>query len=407
MDNFSRLEASEHYKRAMALERAGRIAEALAEYRRAIDVDPGFAAAYQALGYHYQRRGLLTKAADAFQTVARLEDHYGAHFNLGFLLVELERYDEALDAFRQCLVLMPDDPAALYEIAYIQYIQGQLNASLATLQGLQEAPGYDWRVPNLEGACYLGLEDWPVAEAKYRQSLRFATLSTEFTEAGVGLQVALRYQEFPPGMPLGLKERVYADDGVIALGTAGDDGLQIPFRENFSSHPAVLAVTLRRLQAVVEGLELDLTMVAAVDRESVSLAAAIGSLLALPCKRRSQLSSDERALLVLLAGRQPELLQVAIEQSPQWTRSFVFALSWYGEGDILPDIIGVPVQQFPPPEKPPRDQGQVSLAARVLLDACAATADEPTRAAQVQFYQQHHRLRCLHPALQLSPNQVE
>lgn len=393
----------------MALERAGRIAEALAEYRRAVDVDPGFAAAYQALGYHYQRRGLLTKASDAFQTVARLENHYGAHFNLGFILVELERYEEALAALRQCLVLVPGDPAALYEIAYIQYIQGQLTEALATLQGTEEAQDYDWRIANLEGACYLGLEDWTVAEVKYRQSLRLAELPEEVAEGEAGLQVALRYQEFPTGMSLGLKERAYANDGLIVLGTAGDDGLEIPFREQLANVPAALAVTLRRLQAVLEALDLDLTAVVGVERESVPLAAAVSSLLALPRKRRVQLSSDERPLLVLLAGQQPELLQVALEQAPPDARSFVFALSWYGESDILPDIVGVPVQQplFPPSHL--HGEQQVHLSARALLDACAAATDETTRVAQVGFYQEHRRLRFLGGggALQLPSNQVE
>ena len=395
----------------MALERAGRIAEALAEYRRAVDVDPGFAAAYEALGYHYQRRGLLTKAGDAFQTVARLENYYGAHFNLGFILVELERYEEALAAFRQCLALAPDDPAALYEIAYIHYIQGQLEEALTTLRGTDEAYARDWRAHNLAGACHLGLENWAVAEEKYRQALLLATIAVESAEAQAGLQVALRYQEFPAGGPFGFKERAYADEGLVALGTAGDDGLAIPFREGLPATPDALAVTLRRLQAVVDGLALDLTAVVAVDRESVPLAAAVSSLLALPRRRLADLAPHERPLLVLLAGRQPELLQVALEQAPANARSFIFALSWYGESEVLPDLIGVPVQQALVPTRPPGDERQLLCAVRALLDDCAALPDEPTRDAQVRFYLEHRRLRFLagepQASLQLAPNRLE
>jgi Flp pilus assembly protein TadD len=398
VDDFRRSEASEHYERAMALERAGRITEALAEYRRAVDVDPGFAAAHEALGYHYQRRGLLTKACDAFQTVARLEDHYGAHFNLGFILVELERYEEALAAFRQCLALVPGDPAALYEMAYIYYIQGLLTEALATLQSTHEAYEHDWRAYNLEAACLLGLENWPAAEEKYRQALRLATLPTEAAEAQAGLQVALRYQEFPVDVPLGFKERAYADDGLVALGTAGDDGLEIPFRDRLPHTPAVLAVTLRRLQSVVEALDLGLTAVVAVDRASGPLAAAVSSLLTLPRKRLRDLGPQERPLLVLLAGGQPELLQVALEQAPSESRSFVFALSWYGESEVLPDIVGVPVRQTMAPAKPPSDERHVLSAGRNLLDVCAATPPDPTQEAQVRFYLEHRRLRFLVPA---------
>lgn len=395
MDDFTRSEASEHYERAMALERAGRITEALAEYRRAIDVDPGFSAAHEALGYHYQRRGLLTKAYDAFQRVARLEDHYGAHFNLGFILVDLERYEEALAAFRQCLVLVPGDPAALYEIAYVYYIQGKLTEALATLQATHGAYEHDWRVHNLEGACHLGLENWSEAEVKYHEALRFATASTEVAEAQAGLQIALRYQEFPAGVPFGFKERAYADDGLMILGTAGDDGLAIPIRESLPYTPAVLGVTLRRLQAVATALDLPLTTVVAVDRESVPLAAAISSLLTLPRKRLRDLAPPERPLLVLLAGRQPELLQVALEQASPAARSFVFALAWYGESEVLPDMVGAPVQRALASDRSPSDERQLLIATRALLDAWAAVADEPTQEAQIRYYLDHRRLRVL------------
>jgi tetratricopeptide (TPR) repeat protein len=379
----------------MALERAGRIAEALAEYRRAVDVDPGFAAAHEALGYHYQRRGLLMKACDAFQTVARLEGHYNAYFNLGFILVELERYEEALEVFHQCLALIPDDPAALYEIAYVHYVMGQLVEATAALRIPLASYGNDWRVYNLLGACNLGLGHWQAAETEYQQALQFAASPVEAEEAGAGLQVAQRYQEFAVGAALGFKERAYADAGLVVLGTAGDDGLQIALHDRLKLTPALTAVTLQRLQVLVEALDLGLTAVVAVDRDSAPLAAALGSLLALPRKRLLQLPTGERPLLVLRAGRQPELLQVALEQAPRGALSFILALEWYGENDLLPDVIGVPVRQVILPGRTPGDERQVRLATRALLDACAVSSDEPGRESQVRFYREHRRLRLL------------
>ena len=395
MDDFSRSEASEHYERAMALERAGRITEALAEYRRAVDVDPGFAAAHEALGYHYQRRGLLVKACDAFQTVARLEGHYNAHFNLGFILVEVERYEEALESFHRCLALTPDDPAALYEIAYVHYVMGQPNEAVAALRVPLASNGDDWRVHNLLGACNLGLENWQVAEAEYQLALQLAASPAEADEARAGLHVAQRYQEFPAGAPLGFKERAYADAGVVVLGTAGDDGVQIAVRERLSLTPATVGVTLRRLQTLVETLDLGLTAVVAVDRDSAPVAAAVGGLLTLPRKRLRRLPSKERPLLVLLAGHQPELLQVALEQAPRGALSFILALEWYTENDLLPDLIGVPVQRAIPPARRQGDERQVRSATRALLEVCAATLDKAEQEAQVRFYREHRRLRFL------------
>lgn len=393
MDDFRRTEASEHYERAIALERAGRISEALAEYRRAVDVDPGFAAAHEALGYHYQRRGLLMKACDAFQTVAHLEGHYAAHFNLGYVLVELERYEEALESFRRCLSLSPNDAAALYEMAYVYYVQGRLPEALALLRGPLESHRADWRVHNLAGASHLGLSHWKEAESHYLQALGFATSEAEFEEARTSLLVAQRYQEFPAEAELGFKERAYADAGIAVLGTAGDDGLRIVPRDGLEITPAAVAVTLLRLRTLAESLDLGLQAVVAVDRASAPLAAALGTLLGLPRKALSRLLPGERPLLTLLVGRQPELLEVALEQAPRDALSFVLALQWYGESDLLPDLFGVAVDEVVLPNWPLGDERQVRRAARYLLEPCARVAEEANAEAQARYYQQHRRLR--------------
>lgn len=393
MYDFRRPEASEHYERAMALERVGRIDEALAEYRRAVDVDPGFAEAYEALGYHYQRRGLLMKSLDAFQTLARLEGHYAAYFNMGYILVELERYEDALEAFQQCLTLAPDDPSALYEIGYIHYILGNLPQALESLYVPQDVYGDDWRVHNLIGACHLRLEAWEEAEASYRQALLLAASTEEAEEAQAGLWVARRYQEFDSGSPLGFKERVYADGGVVVLGTAGDDGLEVPSREELVLSPAAIAVTLRRLQALVESFGLGLTAVVAVDRASIPLAAALGRMQGVTRKRLSQLESGDRPLLVLLAGRRSELLQVALEQAPKGTLSFVYALGWYGKQILLPDFIGVSVrgEVISPRGDPPRDEAEIQASAEALLAAFAEVPVESNGEAQIRYYVEERR----------------
>ncbi len=380
----------------MALERIGRIDEALAEYRRAVDLDPGFAAAYEALGYHYQRRGLLMKALDAFETVARLEGGYTAHFNEGYILVELERYDEALEAFQRCLAEIPEDPSALYEIAYVSYVQRRLPQALEALRIPQQAYEADWRVHNLAAACSIGLERWAEAEASYQRALEVASAADEVEEARAGLLIAQRYQEFPAGTPLGFKERVYADGGAVALGTAGDDGLVILPRADLT--PEAIAVTLRRLVRLERALDIGLTAVVAVDRASVALAAVLAQMLRVPRRQLSQLAPGDRALVVLLVGQQAEFLQVALEQAPPGTLSFVHALGWYGEQDFLPDLVGVPlpdgsVGAAGPAGDGPQDQ-QAFLEA--LLSASSVVADEANSKAQLRYYTvEHRRLRWL------------
>lgn len=399
VDDFRRPEAGEHYQRAVALEQAGRIDEALVEYRRTVDVDPGFAAAYEALGYHYQRRGLLTKALDAFQTLARLEDSYNAYFNAGYILVELERYEEALEAFRRCLALVPQDPAALYEIAYLHYVQGHLEEALQAAEVPARIHADDWRLHNLMGACHLGLERWAEAEASYARALALAADAEEVEESRAGLLIAQRYQEYPPGTVLGLKERLYADAGVVVLGTEGDDGLYIVPREHLALSAAAVAVTVGRLQALAMAWPFQRTAVVAVDRASQPLAAVLAERLAVSQRTLSQLQPQDRPLLVLLAGRQPELLLVALEQTPKDTLSFVFALGWYGQHDLLPDLLGVPVDEIPEPGPEQAPHNTVApFSVEELRSACQSTPPEPNSAAQVRYYTHEHRRLRFHAA---------
>ncbi|MGB9724608.1 MAG: tetratricopeptide repeat protein [Chloroflexia bacterium] len=391
MDDFRR-EAAEHYERAVALERAGRIDEALIEYRRAADTDPTFAAAYEALGYHYQRRGLLAKALDAFQTVARLEGTYTAYFNLGYILIEMERYPEAMEAFRHCLELSPEDPAALYELGYACYAMGRPAEALETLRIPLQAYAQDARVHNLAGACYLDLEMWPEAEAAYRRALELARPGEEAEDARAGLLVARRYQEFPSGSSLSLRDQLYADAGVVLLGTAGDTGRDLSSWETPPLSPEHLATTLHRLQALLPALQVCPSAVVAVDRASIPLATVLSEMLTQPRKALSQLQPQERPLLVLLLGRQRELLEVALEQSPQEALSFVYALGWSPQESPLPDFIGVLVHGRMP-EEIPWDEG-------ALRSACARLQGgvEPE---QIQYYLEHRRLRFLEETVSL------
>src|SRR6476660_852604 len=73
LDESQREEALIHFQRGLNLERAHRVGEAVEEYRRAIARYPQMREAHDALGFYYQRHGLLAKAAEEFRVVASLE----------------------------------------------------------------------------------------------------------------------------------------------------------------------------------------------------------------------------------------------------------------------------------------------------------------------------------------------
>ena len=151
IDDWRRGEAGFFLERGEALEQIGRLDEAMSEFKRAIRADPGLAKAHMALGFHYRRKNLLSKAAEEFRSAASLSRSYDSFFNLGHVLVDLALYEEAINAFQQCLATAPGDPAVGYEIAYAHYSAGDHVAAMECLQPLLADHADDWELQYLDG----------------------------------------------------------------------------------------------------------------------------------------------------------------------------------------------------------------------------------------------------------------
>jgi Flp pilus assembly protein TadD len=90
-----------HYTRARLLEIARRPEEAIAEFRRALEFDPGFRKAANALGYRYAQLGRHTDAVICFESVVRLDAADAiAHYNLGFNYDKTGALEKAVESFR-------------------------------------------------------------------------------------------------------------------------------------------------------------------------------------------------------------------------------------------------------------------------------------------------------------------
>ena len=171
---FKHGQAYQHMEREHHLERQGRLDEAITECKRAIEADPGIAAAHNALGHHYHRKGLLTRAVDEFHTASLLSRDYQSCFHLGRALIDLERYTEAEEAFRQCLAVDAGSPSARYELACAQYAQGQFAEALTQFQSLAEEFPEDWELRSAMADCYMGSKDYEQAERTLREALNCA-----------------------------------------------------------------------------------------------------------------------------------------------------------------------------------------------------------------------------------------
>jgi tetratricopeptide (TPR) repeat protein len=98
-----------HLNLGNALARLGRLDEAFASYRCALDADPEFAEAHNNLGELLLERGRIEEALASCREALRIRpDLARAHQNLGKVLVRLARYDEAARTCRRAIAIDPD-----------------------------------------------------------------------------------------------------------------------------------------------------------------------------------------------------------------------------------------------------------------------------------------------------------
>jgi Flp pilus assembly protein TadD len=418
LNEFRRQQASVHFEHGLRLERSGRFDEAMSEYKHAVEADPSYAAAHNALGMHYRRKGLLTKAIEEFHMAVNLARDYESYFNLGKTLFDLGRNSEAREAFKRCLDLAPGDPEARYELACSNYGMGEYAEALTEMHDLAKQYPSDWEFPYVLGSCYLRLGEYPEAEGEFRKALSLAKNEEDTWSVGDALSVAQRHQEFEQSKSLGLKDRYYKDYGVAYLGTGHDNGLEIPeyFVYNFTYQD--IAITLRRLLQLVEAFGWQVDALVSIDAESLPLALALGQLLGASVKQVDEVKEAEFALLVLGIGRTPELFQVAMERLPETTLSFGLCIGWLKQSEILPDIMGISTleesslpwrrvtplsrQQTPADQqggaivlKPPyEDHREPAEIAEDILSALDELTDDKGGADQMAYYtDKHTRLR--------------
>jgi Flp pilus assembly protein TadD len=141
----------------LALRERGRLDEAIASYREAIEIDPGFGDAHanlsQALLEEGRARESLTEAAAA----ARLKpDDEEAQYNLGTALAGQGRFEEAIEALRAAVRLKPDYAKAHANLGSALANLGRLDEAIAEFDlALRVDPGLAGVREELDGALDL------------------------------------------------------------------------------------------------------------------------------------------------------------------------------------------------------------------------------------------------------------
>jgi tetratricopeptide (TPR) repeat protein len=184
--------AQAYLGRGNAYRKLQRMDEAVADYREATRLRPGYTAAHHNLASALAEQGKHTEAETEFREALRLRpDFPAAHYGLGALLMFQRKHAEAEAEFRQALARRPDFPEARNGLASALAGQGKLaEAEAEYREALRLRPDFPAAHNNLAMALYRQGKH-AEAEAEYRQALR---LRPDYNDAHNNLAVALNDQ---------------------------------------------------------------------------------------------------------------------------------------------------------------------------------------------------------------------
>ena len=184
--------AEAHNNLGNALKDQGKLDEAVACYRRALELKPDLCRGAQQPGHCLQDQGKLDEAVACYRRALELKPDYAeAHNNLGNALKDQGKLDEAVACYRRALELKPDYAEAHNNLGVALKDQGKLDEAVACYRrALELKPDYAEAHNNLGNA----LKDQgklDEAVACYRRALE---LKPDFAEAHNNLGNALKDQ---------------------------------------------------------------------------------------------------------------------------------------------------------------------------------------------------------------------
>ncbi len=120
---------------AIALQRAGRHAEALEKCTQAVSIAPQDVRAHHVMGFVLQTQGRCGEAVESYRRAVQLKPDFAeAYDHLGVALSEQDRCDEAIDSHGKAIELAPDCAGAHNNLAIALGSQGRFDEAIASYQ---------------------------------------------------------------------------------------------------------------------------------------------------------------------------------------------------------------------------------------------------------------------------------
>ena len=196
--------SDQHNSRGIELADRGWLEEAIKEFRKAIELDPGSAHAHDNLATVLSEKKLYREALQEYLAAIQLEPdsataHYNlacflashaqemgaaayreairldpevpdAHLNLGLTLADQGKVEEALREIEAAIALDPKDPFPRHELAALQMEEGDFRAAIAQLKEVVKLEPANAEAHLDLGICYAQKGFFAEAERAYDRS---------------------------------------------------------------------------------------------------------------------------------------------------------------------------------------------------------------------------------------------
>jgi Flp pilus assembly protein TadD len=124
-----------HYNLGNALDRQGRLPEAIGHLERAVQFQPDYAKARDNLAVALWQTGRSEDAVGQWEETVRINPGYAtAQYNLGFALQQMGRLKEATALYEQALQINPNNASAHYNLGVVLAQRGRTQEARAHLE---------------------------------------------------------------------------------------------------------------------------------------------------------------------------------------------------------------------------------------------------------------------------------
>ena len=164
------------FNSGVGLYHQGDYLKAIQAYQKVIELDPGYAEAYNNLGIIYQEIGDFDRALSAYQKAIGINPKYEkALNNLGVLLYLKGHYEESIQAFQKALTINANNVESHINLGILFKKQGQVDKAMESYhRALTLNPFYGEAHYNM-GLLYEQLEKMEMAIGHYQKFVQMAS----------------------------------------------------------------------------------------------------------------------------------------------------------------------------------------------------------------------------------------